>query len=328
MKILILGGTRFVGRHIVTLARAMRHELTLFNRNQSTTGLFRRIATPIHGDRETDLDKLQGEWDVVIDTCGYLPRIVKKSAEFLKDRVGRYVFISSISVYADFKRTGIDESYPVGKLQNESVEEITGETYGPLKALCEKTVQDVYGAEAIIIRPGLIVGPHDPTDRFTYWPVRIARGGDILAPDRADAMTQIIDARDLAFFINNIILKSGTGTFNVTGNPITLNTIFETCKRVSKSDARFKWAPVEFLEKHHVEPWRDMPAWLPETGENAGVSNVDISRALNAGLTFTPLAQTIKDIYEWETERPAGSELKAGLKPEREKELLELLRVQ
>ena len=240
MKILILGGTRFVGRHIVTLARAMRHELTLFNRNQSTPGLFRRIATPIHGDRETDLDKLQGEWDVVIDTCGYLPRIVKKSAEFLKDRVGRYVFISSISVYADFKRNGIDESYPVGKLQNESVEEITGETYGPLKALCEKTVQDVYGAEAIIIRPGLIVGPHDPTDRFTYWPVRIARGGDILAPDRADAMTQIIDARDLAFFINNIILKSGTGTFNVTGNPITLK---KSPSIRSTSAAPYPWIP-------------------------------------------------------------------------------------
>lgn len=325
MKILILGGTRFIGRHIVTLARAHRHELTLFNRNQSNPGLFRRIATPIYGDRETDLNKLKGEWDVVIDTCGYLPRIVRKSADALKDRVGRYIFISSVSAYADFSKKGITESDPLGKLQDESTEEITGGAYGPLKALCEQAVQDVYGASAMIIRPGLIVGPHDPTDRFTYWPIRIARGGDILVPDRPDAMTQFIDARDLANFIVQLIGKSGSGAFNAVGNPTTLNTVFETCKRISKSDASFKWASVKFLEEHHVEPWSDMPAWVPEVGENAGVSHVDISRALRAGLTFMPLAQTIRDIYEWEAESPKKQELKAGLKPEREKELLELL---
>ncbi len=324
MKILVIGGTRFLGRHIITLARAMRHELTLFNRNQTNPGLFRRIAETIQGNRETDLDKLDGTWDVVIDTCGYLPRIVRKSAEALKSKVGRYVFISSVSVYADFSKPGIDESYPVGKLA-ENTEEITGETYGPLKALCEQTVQEVYGPDATIIRPGLIVGPHDPTDRFTYWPVRIARGGDVLVPDRPGAMTQIIDARDVAYFINHLINVNVSGVFNVTGNPVTLNTIFETCKRISHSDAHFKWAPVEFLEKHHVEPWSDMPAWVPEAGENAGISQVSIKQALQAGLTFTPLSKTIQDIYEWETERLPGSPLKAGLNPEREKELLELL---
>lgn len=325
MKILIIGGTRFVGRHLVNSARAHGHDVTLFNRGKSNPGLFRRVKT-IRGDRETDLNQLSGQWDAVIDTCGYLPRVVRLSAEALKDKVGRYVYISSISVYASFKKIGVNESDPVGSLADESVEEITGETYGPLKALCEKVVQDVYGPRSLIIRPGLIVGPHDPTDRFTYWPLRIAKGSDVLAPDRPDAMTQFIDARDLADFIIKLIDQNVSGTFNAASNPVTLSTVFETCKRISKSNANFKWAPVDFLEKHNVAPWSDMPIWISEVGDDAGVSQVDISKAINAGLTFTPLAQTIKDIYDWEFERPEGYELKAGLKPEREKELLELLR--
>lgn len=327
MKILIIGGTRFVGRHLVTSARARGHEVTLFNRGKSNPGLFRRVKT-IQGDRETDLEQLSGQWDAVIDTCGYLPRIVRMSAEALKDKVSRYVFISSVSVYASFKKIGIKESDAVGTLADENVEEITGETYGPLKALCENTVQGVYGPRSLIIRPGLIVGPHDPTDRFTYWPVRIAKGGDVLTPDRPDAMTQFIDARDLADFIIKLIDQNVSGTFNAIGYPVTLNTVFEACKRISKSNATFKWAPVDFLEKHNVAPWSDMPIWVPEVGDDAGVSQVDVSKAVHAGLTLTPLTDTIKAIYDWEFERPQGHEMKAGLKPEREKELLELLRVQ
>ncbi|GJQ36131.1 MAG: hypothetical protein JETCAE01_21410 [Anaerolineaceae bacterium] len=327
MKILIIGGTRFVGRHLVNSARARGHEVTLFNRGKSNPGLFRRVKA-IQGDREKDLDQLTAEWDAVIDTCGYLPRIVRLSAEALKDKVGRYVYISSISVYASFKKIGIKESDAVGTLADESLEEITGETYGSLKALCEKVVQDVYGPRSLIIRPGLIVGPHDPTDRFTYWPLRIAKGGDVLVPDNPSAMTQFIDARDLADFIIKLIDQNVSGTFNATSNPVTLSTVFETCKRISKSNANFKWAPVDFLEKNNVAPWSDMPIWIPEVGDDAGVSQVDISKAVNAGLTFTPLAQTIKDIYDWEFERPEGYELKAGLKRDRENELLELLRVQ
>ncbi|MBK6792575.1 MAG: SDR family oxidoreductase [Anaerolineales bacterium] len=324
MKILIIGGTRFVGRHLVTSARARGHEITLFNRGKTNPDLFRRVKN-IRGDRETDLDQVAGQWDAVIDTCGYLPRIVRKSAEALKDKVGRYIFISSVSVYSNFSKVGINESDSVAMLTHEDTEEITGETYGALKALCEKAVQDVYGPRSLIIRPGLIVGPHDPTDRFTYWPLRIAKGGDVLAPDRPDAMTQFIDARDLADFIIKLIDQNVSGTFNAIGNPVTLNTVFETCKRISKSNANFKWAPVEFLEKNTVAPWSDMPAWVPETGENAGVSHVDISKAIHAGLTFTSLTDTVKAIYDWEFERPEGHELKAGLKPEREKELLTLL---
>ena len=324
MKILIIGGTRFIGRHLVTSARARGHEVTLFNRGKSNPGLFRRIQN-IRGDREKDLDQLSGQWDAVIDTCGYLPRIVRLSAEALKEKVSRYVFISSVSVYANFSKVGIKESDAVGTLADESVEEITGETYGPLKALCEKAVQDVYGARSLIIRPGLIVGPHDPTDRFTYWPLRIAKGGDVLTPDRPDAMAQFIDARDLADFIIRLIDQNVSGTFNAVGYPVTLNTIFETCKRISKSNANFKWAPIDFLEKNNVAPWSDMPIWVPEVGEDAGVSQVDVSKAVAAGLTFSPLTDTVKAIYDWEFERPAEYEMKAGLKPEREAELLKLL---
>ncbi len=324
MKILIIGGTRFVGRHLVTSARARGHEITLFNRGKTNPDLFRRVKN-IRGDREKDLDQVAGQWDAVIDTCGYLPRIVHKSAEELKDKVGRYIFISSISVYSNFSKIGINESDTVAMLTREDTEEITDETYGALKALCEKAVQDVYGPRSLIIRPGLIVGPHDPTDRFTYWPLRIAKGGDVLAPDRPDAMTQFIDARDLADFVIRLIDQNVSGTFNAVGHPVTLNTVFETCKRISKSNANFKWAPVKFLEKNAVAPWSDMPAWVPETGENAGVSHVDISKALQAGLTFSSLTDTIKAIYDWEFERPEGHELKAGLKPDREKELLKLL---
>lgn len=186
----------------------------------------------------------------------------------------------------------------------------------------------MYGPRSLIIRPGLIVGPHDPTDRFTYWPLRIAKGGEVLAPDRPDAMAQFIDARDLADFTIKLIDQNVSGTFNAIGNPVTLNTVFETCKRISKSNASFKWAPLEFLEKNNVAPWSDMPIWIPEVGDDAGISQVDISKAVHAGLTFTPLTDTIKAIYDWEFERTEGHELKAGLKPEREKELLEMLSAQ
>ena len=196
MRILIIGGTRFVGRHLVDAALEHGHEVTLFNRGRSNPGLFPQLETII-GDREKDVNKLAGRiWDAVIDVAGYVPRIVRLSAEVLSGNVVCYVFISSISVYDNFRKIGMDESDPVGKLQDETTEEITEETYGPLKALCEQAVQDIYRERALIVRPGLVVGPHDPTDRFTYWPVGVARGGNVLAPEKPDAPIQIIDARD------------------------------------------------------------------------------------------------------------------------------------
>ncbi len=321
MKILIIGGTRFLGRHLVNSARVRGHEVTLFNRGLTNPDLFRTVDT-ISGDREKDLDQLSEQWDAVIDTCGYFPRIVRMSAEALKDKVEKYVFISSISAYADFKKIGINESDPVGKIEDETMEEITGESYGPLKALCEKAVQDVFGIGSLIVRPGLIVGPHDPTDRFTYWPVRIARGGDVLVPDKPSALTQIIDVRDLSDFIIHLIEQNISGVFNATGEPLSLGTLFDTCKQVSGSDANFKWASVQFLTENNVAPWSDMPAWLPDTDEEKGFSRVDVSKAMQAGLVISPLEDTIKDTIVWAFDIPADHEWKAGLKAERELELL------
>jgi 2'-hydroxyisoflavone reductase len=303
--------------------------VTLFNRGQTNPNLFGQVEK-IRGDREKDLDQLSGQWDAVIDTCGYFPRIVRMSAKALKDQARSYVFISSISVYNGFSKIGINESDPVGKIADETIEEITGESYGPLKALCEKAVQDVFGDRALIVRPGLIVGPHDPTDRFTYWPVRVARGGDLLTPEKPNVPIQIIDVRDLADFIVELIQQNVSGVFNATGpeHELTLGAMLDTCKQVSASDAKFKWASVEFLEKNKVAPWSDMPVWVPDAPEDAGFSRVDISKAIRAGLKFMPLEATIRDTLEWEKSRPSDHEWRVGLKLEREKELLELLNVQ
>jgi len=329
MKILIIGGTRFLGRHVVHSALARGHEVTLFNRGLTNPDLFPQVET-ILGDREKDLAELLGhEWDAVIDTCGYVPRIVRLSAESLEGSVNRHVFISSISVYASFSKVGIDESDPVGNMEDETVEEITGETYGPLKVLCEKVVQDTFGDEgALIVRPGLIVGPYDPTDRFTYWPVRVARGGDVLAPEEPDVPIQIIDARDLSDFIIKLIEENASGIFNATGPDyeLTMGTMLETCKQVSRSDANFKWASVEFLTEHKVEPWSDMPVWIPNVEQDAGFSRIDISKAIKAGLTFRPLEETVRDTLEWAETRPSDREWRAGLSAEREAKVLAALK--
>src|SRR5688572_542841 len=328
MKILIIGGTRSLARHLVHSALPRGHKVTLFNRGLTKPDLFPQVET-ILGDRERDLAELLGhEWDAVIDTCGYVPRIVRLSAQSLEGSVNRYVFISSISVYASFSKVGIDESDPVGNMEDETVEEITGETYGPLKVLCEKVVQDTFGDEgALIVRPGLIVGPYDPTDRFTYWPVRVARGGDVLAPEEPDVPIQIIDARDLSDFIIKLIEENASGIFNATGPDyeLTLGALLEASREVSGSNANFKWAPVGFLTENKVEAWSDMPVWVPDTEEDAGFSRTDISKAINAGLTFRPLEETIRDTIEWANTRSSEHEWRAGLKEEREQELLKLL---
>ena len=329
MRILVIGGTRFLGRHLVESALARSHEVTLFNRGKSNPNLFPDLETII-GDREHDVNKLEGRiWDAAIDVAGYVPRIVRLSAEVLKDTVSRYVFISSISVYENFKKVGIDESDPVGKIKDETVEAITGETYGPLKALCEKTVEDIYGLErTLIVRPGLIVGPHDPTDRFTYWPVRVARGGDVLAPEKPEAPIQIVDVRDLSEFIIDLIQVNASGVYNATGPDyeLTLGRLLEVSKHISGSDARFHWASVEFLNQHKVEAWSDMPTWVPDDEEGAGSSRVDVSKAIAAGLTFRPLEETVRDTLEWAQTRPADHPWRAGLTAEREEEVLAALK--
>jgi len=328
MNILIIGGTRFLGRHLVNTALASGHQVTLFNRGKSNPDLFPDVETVI-GDREHDIDKLSGRtWDAVIDTCGYAPRIVRESAVGLEGSVGRYVFISSISAYADFKKIGINESDPGGTMDDESVEEITGETYGPLKVLCEKTVQGIYSERGLVVRPGLIVGPNDPTDRFTYWPVRVAKGGDVLAPEKPDVPIQIIDVRDLSDFIIKLIEDNESSIYNATGPDyeLTLDTMLETCKQVSGSDANIHWASVEFLKQNNVQEWSDMPVWVPDNEENQGFSRMDVSKAISAGLKFRPLEETVRDTLAWANTRPADHQPRAGLQSEREQELLSLLK--
>lgn len=327
MRILIIGGTRFVGRHLVEAALARSHEVTLFNRGQSNPELFPQVRK-IVGDREKDLDQLRGQvWDAVIDVVGYVPRLVRLSAEILKEKVSRYVFVSTISVFEDFRKVGITESDPLAKLEDETVEEVGGETYGPLKALCENVVQEIYGERALIVRPGLVVGPQDPTDRFTYWPVRVSRGSEVLAPERPQAPVQFIDARDLAEFIIQLTEGHASGIYNATGPDyeLTIGRLLEVCKQVNGSDATFRWASLEFLNQNNVQPWSDLPVWIPAEGETEGFTRFDISRAIGAGLKFRPLEETVRDTLAWARTRPADHEWRAGLKPEREQELLRLL---
>jgi 2'-hydroxyisoflavone reductase len=327
MKILILGGTKFLGRHLVDASLAAGHEVTLFNRGKTNPTLFPNVET-ILGDREQELDRLSGrQWDAVIDVAGYLPRIVRLSAEALKNSVKRYVFISTISVYAEFKKAGINEDDRVGKLEDETTEEVTGETYGPLKALCEKTVQEIYGDRALIVRPGLIVGPYDPTDRFTYWPMRVKRGGDMITPDDPDTPVQIIDVRDLSEFIVKLTEDDASGVYNATGpdTVLTFGEMLDACRRVTGSVCNFQWASAEFLKEHEVAPWSDMPVWIPDTEEDAGFSRVDVSRAIDAGLAFRPLEDTIRDTIQWAEMRPEDHEWRAGLNRTKENILLNLL---
>ena len=327
MKILILGGTLFLGRALVEAALAQGHEITLFNRGQTNPNLFPGVEK-VHGDRKVDLSPLKDrKWDAAIDTSGYLPRIVRQSAGRLANTTSHYTFISSLSVYADMSRPGMDERAPVGKLEDETVEEITGETYGPLKALCEQAAEQAMPGRVLTLRPGLIVGPHDPTDRFTYWPHRVAGGGEVLAPGRPGRKVQFIDVRDLAEWTIRMVESGKTGIYNANGPraPLQMGELLETCKDVSNSEAVFTWVEDQFLIDQKVEPWTEIPLWLPESDtQNAGFFAINTTKAISQGLTFRPAADTVRDTLEWEKTRPRDHVWQAGLTPQRESELLEL----
>lgn len=329
MKILILGGTKFLGRHLVDAALAAGHEVTLFNRGKTNPTLFPNVET-ITGDREHDIEKLSGrEWDAVIDVAGYVPRIVRLSVDGLARRVKRYVFISSISAYADFSKVGINESDPVAQMPEQPTEENDPETYGARKAVSEQFVQEVYGDRALIIRPGLIVGPYDPSDRFTYWPMRVKRGGDMIVPENPSAPIQVIDARDLAEFTIRLIEQNASGIYNATGPDyeLKMGEFLDQCKLATGSVAAFHWTSVEFLKEHKVEPWTDLPVWMPESEPGMqGFARVDISKSVNAGLKFRPLEETIRDTIAWAETRPEDHEWRAGLNPAKERILLALLK--
>jgi 2'-hydroxyisoflavone reductase len=321
VDVLIIGGTGFLGRHLVEAAIGDGYRVTLFNRGLSAPGLFPDVEK-IEGDREADLSALSGRsWDVAIDTCGYVPRVVRASARLLAGAVDHYTFVSSISVYTDAIEPGSDEAAPVQELPDPTVEEVTGETYGGLKALCERAAEEEMPGRVFSVRPGLISGPHDPTDRFTYWPRRISAGGEILAPDGPGRRVQFIDVRDLAAWIMEMSTQKETGTYNATGPDydLSMGRLLEECGAVGGGDPEIVWVSEEFLEEHSVEPFTEMPLWVPR--EYAGMLAVDCGRAVAEGLVFRPLSETIKDVLEWDRAR-AEEEPAAGLSPKREKELL------
>lgn len=327
MNILILGGTLFLGRHLVDAAQASGHTVTLFNRGKTNSDLFPEVEK-LRGDRTqvSDLQMLRDRhWDAVIDTGGYYPHIVQLSAQALAGSVERYVFISSISVYGEPPTTpGIDENMPVAQLAGKYLEDYADESYGNRKVLCEQVIENELPGRTFNIRPGLIVGPYDPSDRFTYWPARLQRGGNVLAPGNPEAPVQIIDVRDLAEWIIRMIENQHIGIFNATGPSSTLSMreVLETCRQVAGSPAEFVWVDDEFLLGQDVIPFTDLPLWLP--GSAAAMMRVSIAKALTAGLKFRPLVETVADTLAWDNARSADAQRMNGLTAERESELIEL----
>lgn len=322
MRLLVLGGTVFLGRHLVEAALRQGHEVTLFNRGRHNPDLFPGVEK-LRGDRDGGLGVLKGgRWDAVIDTCGYVPRLVQASADLLADAVEHYAFISTISVYESTSQRYIDEDSPVGRLADPTVEDVTGETYGPLKALCEQAAEAAMPGRALIVRPGLIVGPHDPTDRFTYWPHRMAQGGQVLAPGNPEAPVQIIDVRDLAEWLVRMIAAGETGTFNATGpeQPYTMARFLDKCRDTVESEAQLVWVGQDFLLEQGVEPWSEVPLWLG--GEEEGLLAVSVEKATGRGLTFRPLAETVQATLAWSRTRPTDHDWRAGLDRDKEESLL------
>jgi len=331
LRILILGGTGFTGPYQVRYALGRGHKVTTFNRGKTHPGELPNEVEQLIGDRNGQLDALKNrQWDVAIDNPTTLPAWVRDAAQILKGNVRRYVFISTISVYGEPK-TGPDEAAPTEKYEGadpykETLEAMKAsgyKTYGPLKALSESEAEKWFPGKTLIIRPGLIVGPRDETDRFTYWPVRIDRGGEVLAPGRSADPMQFIDARDLAEWTIRMVENRETGIYNATGpaKPLGIGGMLDGIKDALKSNAKFMWVTEDFLTQQKVQPWSDMPVW---TGRESGLSRARIDRALAKGLTFRPLGETARDTLTWFKSLPQDrqSHLKAGLTPEREAEVL------
>jgi 2'-hydroxyisoflavone reductase len=322
VRLLILGGTRFLGRHVAATALARGWELTLFNRGLEDPGAFPE-AEHLVGDRDGGLDALrEGRWDVVVDTSGYVPRLVRAAAELLEGRVGLYVFISSAGVYADKSPLGITEDAPLTRLDDRCSEDVAAH-YDGLKVLCEQAVAEVMGDRALIVRPGLIVGPHDPTNRFTYWVTRIAADGDVLAPEPGDQPVQVIDARDLADWVLRLAAERRAGTYNAVGDVSTMETVLEAIVDATGSGARLRWIPEERLLAAGLEPWQDVPLWLSPGTDPAyrGFLAMSNARAKEAGLELRPLHDTIRDTLAWVRTAPAPPAT-AGLDAEVERHLL------
>jgi nucleoside-diphosphate-sugar epimerase len=323
MRLLILGGTKFLGRATTDAALQHGHDVTLFNRGETNPELFPE-AEKIRGDRTNDLSALRGRtWDAVVDPSGYVPHVVRASAEALADAVQYYLYVSSISVYADFSVPSDEtsEREELGDLPADRLLEDYS-NYGPLKALCEDAVAETLPGRHSLVRPGLVVGPHDPTGRFTYWPHRVARGGEVLAPAPPEERVQFVDARDLGEWLVTMCERRTTGAFNAVQPGVAWEVLLETCRKVSGSDATFVWVDGDFLLEQGVAQWMGLPMWMHEP-EAKGIHQADVSRALAEGLSFRPLQETVRA-----TLNEASTTEAAGLSPDREQELLEAWKAQ
>jgi len=334
LKLLILGGTAFLGPELVEAAQAHGHTLTLFNRGKTNPGLFPDLETLL-GDRDPlkapGLDALKDrQWDAVIDTSGYVPRVVKASAELLAPAVKQYVFISTISVFGDTSKAGMAEDGPLATVPDETSEDVQ-QYYGALKALCEKAAEAAMPGKVANVRPGLIVGPGDRSDRYTYWPVRVARGGEVLAPGDGSDPIQYIDVRDLAQWVVHLVEARTMGVFNATGpaDKLTMKAFLDACqagcgKDGKPADASFTWVDTAFLEQEGVSAWQDLPVWVPAQGDSAGFATIDCRKAIAAGLKFRPPVETARDTLAWWQQQPdeRRAKLRGGLTAEREAEVL------
>ena len=336
---LVLGGTGFLGPHVVDACKKRGWKLTLFNRGKTAPELFKEDpdVETLLGDRDGDLKSLADavaagrRWEAVVDDTGYVPRIVKDSATLLGPAVKRYIFISTVSVYADTTTEGQDESGPLATIEDETNEEVM-KNYGALKALCEKAAEAACPGRTANLRPGLIVGPGDRSDRYTYWPVRLARGGEVLAPGSGDDPVQYIDVRDLADFIARCVADGTTGTYTCNG-PAKRQMMRELVGACDKAAAELvpdrpktslTWVPTAFLEEQQVAPWGDLPVWIPFDAENKGFHTMKLDKAIAKGLTFRSALDTAHDTLAWWNALPEDrrAKLKAGLTPEREAEVL------
>jgi nucleoside-diphosphate-sugar epimerase len=337
LEILVLGGTGLIGPPMVEYALARGHKLTLFNRGKTNSHLFPDVER-IKGDRNDDISALEKavadgrRWDVVIDNTASLPRWVSESAGLLSGGADLYLYTSSISAYADSSVPGADETAAVGKISAEdealakTTKDITGENYGPLKARCEEEARKAFPGKAIVVRPGLIIGPGDYSDRFSYWPIRIFSGGEVMAPGNPDDPVQFIDCRDLGEWYIRLVEGKALGTYNGVGprSPMTIAGMLYGIRAAVDNEISFTWVDADFLEKHEVQPWMEMTVWVPPVGEYAGFSSSSIQRALDAGLSFRPLADTANATMDYWNSLPGErrAKPKAGLSAEKEKKVL------
>jgi 2'-hydroxyisoflavone reductase len=326
-KILVLGGTGFLGPHIVTTALARGHTVTLFNRGKTHPGLFPNVEKLL-GDRNGHLEALANrQWDAVIDPSGFFPRQVKASAELLAPNVHHYVFISTISVYATEDVIGADESAPVATLADPTSEDPGPASYGALKALCERAAEAAMPGRVTNVRPGLIIGPGDMTGRFTHWPTRLADGGEVLAPGDGGTPVQYIDARDLGAWLVRVVEDGAVGTMNALGpaTRTTMRDVLTACNHALGDKAQLTWASAAFLAERGIEGWRDLPMWIDNHGENAGFGTRANAKAVRAGLTFRPIADTARDTLAWLATLSDADRAKArssGIKRDKEAEVL------